>query len=333
MKGRSALADEQCFAHRLKSTFSLWVWLGARKRPTRLSSPHWGPCQGSVQVCKSFSKPVALQIRHTQKPVVRTLDADLSTDQRPSASPEQSGEGLLKRLPMCLRQRKSSQLVKDQGEDVRGKRLCPALSFKDNLLESLVPTRAFTLACTSDQFRSSWRSGLNYTPKMRTGPSLQQRGPGMVSLPLEAPSRKPTLLSKLTLAPAIRSYSPTAFFTAFISRRRDTNTVISSPNAETLAVRGPAKGTLRRAGFVPSSLSLRSRGLKARTEKRRQGAALPDRTLDRERPRTPSVHLHHCLRVVVHHSNSSAELRLESGSLQNSRQKPMVNPIKGLCLI
>ena len=147
------------------------------------------------------------------------------------------------------------------------------------------------------------------------GPSLHRKGPGRVSLLLQAPSCKPSLLSKLTLAPAIRLYSPTDFFTAFISRRRDTNTVISSANAETLAVRGPAKGILHRAGFVPSSLSLRSEDI------------------DRECPRTSSVHLHHCLRVVVHHANPSAELRLESGSLQNSRQKPMVNPIEGLGLI
>ena len=68
-------------------------------------------------------------------------------------------------------------------------------------------------------------------------------------------------------------------------------------------------------------------------EKRRQRAALSDRTLDRERPRTPSVHLHHCLRVVVHHANPSAELRFESDSLETSGQKPMVNPIEGLGLI
>ena len=103
---------------------------------------------------------------------------------------------------------------------------------------------------------------------MRTGPSLQRKGPGRVSLPLQAPCRKSSLLSKLTLAPAIRSYSPTAFFTASIPRRRDTKTVIPSANAETFTVRGPAKGTPRGAGFVPSSLSLQSRGSKARTWRR-----------------------------------------------------------------
>ena len=41
------------------------------------------PRQGSAQVCKSFSKPVAYP-----DPVARTLDADLSTDHRPSATPE-----------------------------------------------------------------------------------------------------------------------------------------------------------------------------------------------------------------------------------------------------
>ena len=99
---------------------------------------------------------------------------------------------------------------------------------------------------------------------MRTGLSLQQKGPGRVSLPLQAPSRKPSLLSKLALAPAIRSYSPTAFLTAFICRRQDTNPVISSAN-----VSGSAKGTQHRAGFFPSSLSLRSRGSKARTYRKR----------------------------------------------------------------
>ena len=141
----------------------------------------------------------------------------------------------------------------------------PALPFKDNLLGSQVPTLAFTLACTFDQFHSIWRSGPNHTPRMRTGPSLLWKSPGRVSLPAQAPSRKPSLFSKLTLASAIRSYPATAFFTASMSRRRDTKTVISSANAETLAVRGPAKGTPRRAGFASSSQSLRSRGSKART--------------------------------------------------------------------
>ena len=140
-----------------------------------------------------------------------------------------------------------------------------ALPFKDNLLESQIPTWAFTLACTSDQFRSSWRSGPNHTPRMRMGPSLQRKGPGRVLLPIQAPSRKPSLLSKLTLAPAIRSYSTTASFTASISWRRDTKTVTSSANVETLAARRPTNRIPRSAGLAPSSLSLRRRGSNART--------------------------------------------------------------------
>ena len=59
--------------------------------------------------------------------IASTLDTDLPTDHQPCTTPEQSGEGSLKRQPMCLRQRKYSQSVKDQGEDVRSARLRPAL--------------------------------------------------------------------------------------------------------------------------------------------------------------------------------------------------------------
>ena len=44
---------------------SLGIWLEARKNPTHLSSPRCVTRQGSAQVCKSFSEPVAHQIRHT----------------------------------------------------------------------------------------------------------------------------------------------------------------------------------------------------------------------------------------------------------------------------
>ena len=50
------------------------------------------------------------------------------------------------------------------------------------------------------------------TSRIQTGPSLQRKGPGRVLLPLQEPSCKTSLLSKLTMAPAIRSYSPTTFF-------------------------------------------------------------------------------------------------------------------------
>ena len=120
----------------------------------------------------------------------------------------------------------------------------------------------------------------------------------------------------------------------FWSRRRDTKTVMSSANTETLTVRGPAKGTPRRSGFAHSSLSLRSRGSKARKERRGdKGHPCRNDCSIANAPRTPSVYLHHCLKVVVHHANPSTELRLESDSLQNRCQKPMVNPIESLGLI
>ena len=131
------------------------------------------------------------------------------------------------------------------------------LPFKD--------TRAFTLACTSDQFCSSWRQGPNHTPRMETGLSLQQKGLGRGSPPLLAPSCKPSLLSKLILAHAICLYLTTAFFMAFLSRWRDTKTVISSAYIDTFTKRGPAKRIPCRAGLAFSSLSLQSRGSKVRT--------------------------------------------------------------------
>ena len=140
-----------------------------------------------------------------------------------------------------------------------------ALSFKDNFLRSQVPTCASTLARTSNQLRSSWRPGLNHTPRIRTEPSLQRKGPGRGTLPLQAPNRKPSLLSKLTLAPATFSYLATASFTAAMSRRLDTKTVISSAYAEILARTLPLSKIPHRAGRAPPSLSLRSRGSRART--------------------------------------------------------------------
>ena len=42
-KGRTSFADKRCFLLRLTLTFSLWIWLEARKSLTRLSSPHRVP--------------------------------------------------------------------------------------------------------------------------------------------------------------------------------------------------------------------------------------------------------------------------------------------------
>ena len=140
-----------------------------------------------------------------------------------------------------------------------------ALLLKDNYLRSQATTCASTLACTSNQFCSSKRPDPNHTPRMQMGPSLQWNGPGRGTLPLQAPNRKPSLLSKLTLAPAIFSYLATAFVTANMSRRLDTRTVMSSANAEILAWMLPVSKISCRAGRTPSSLSLWSRCSRART--------------------------------------------------------------------
>ena len=74
-------------------------------------------------------------------------------------------------------------------------------------------------------------------------------------------------------------------------------------------------------------------GFQSKDIKRRQEATLPDQSLNHESLQVIPIHMHHCLRVVVHHANPFAELWFESGSFQNSCQEPIVNPIKGLGLI
>ena len=153
----------------------------------------------------------------------------------------------------------------------------PTLLFKDNRLRSQVSTRASTLACTSDQFSSSRKLGPNYTLRMQIDSSLLRKGSGRGTPPLQAPSCKHLLLSKVILAPAICSYLATAFFTAFMSRRRDTKTVISSAYADTFAERQLAKGIPSRAGLASSFLSIRSRDSKARTLEETGGNPVSER--------------------------------------------------------
>ena len=73
------------------------------------------------------------------------------------------------------------------------------------------------------------------------GPSLQWKGPGRRMPPFQAPYHRPSLLSKVILAPATSVYLETAFFKAFMFKRWDTKTVISA-NAETFAIKELAKG-------------------------------------------------------------------------------------------
>ena len=61
------------------------------------------------------------------------------------------------------------------GKGSRGRRTWrtpPPCPLRITYFESQVSTWESTLACTSHQFRSSWRSGPNHTPRMRTSPSL-----------------------------------------------------------------------------------------------------------------------------------------------------------------
>ena len=70
--------------------------------------------------------------------------------------------------------------------------------------------------------------------------------------PLQAPKRSPLFFSKLILTPVIRSYLTTEFFSASISERQETKTVISSAYAETYAMWQPEKWIPRKAGFTPN---------------------------------------------------------------------------------
>ena len=161
---------------------------------------------------------------------------------------------------MNLRQGKYGQPVKDLGEDVHGTHLRPAL-------KGQTPSKSGTHLCfyLGPYFQPISIQGPNHTPRMHTSPSLQRKGPGRGTPPLQAPNRRPSHSSKLILAPATSSYFFIAFFIAFMSDRRDIKTVISSAYTKIFILTRTAKRTPRRAGFAVPSLSLRNRGSKART--------------------------------------------------------------------
>ena len=180
-----------------------------------------------------------------------------------------------------------------------------ALPLKDNHLRSQAATCASTLARTSNQFRSSWRPG----PRMQMDPSLQRKGLGRDTPPIQAPNSKPSLLSKLTLAPANFSYFSTAIFTATMSSWRDTNSVMSSANAEICDRMLPIREIPYRAGRVLSSLNLRSRGSKARTLRRG----------DKEQPCRTDRLIAKAFERLNPHDDPFVEFQFESGGLQNHR--------------
>ena len=71
--------------------------------------------------------------------------------------------------------------------------------------------------------------------RMWMGPSLKRKGPDRGTLLFQAPNSGPSLLSMFILAPAVYSYLKIAFFTASMSERQDTKTVMSSAYAKTFA--------------------------------------------------------------------------------------------------
>ncbi len=87
---------------------------------------------------------------------------------------------------------------------------------------------------------------------MRTGPSLQRNGPVKVSIPRPTPRTEPKTFAFVKIDH--RSCNPLVLANHLLHRlyiqAAATNTLISSANAETLAIRGPAKGTQRTAGLT-----------------------------------------------------------------------------------
>ena len=109
----NAFSKKRCFIPLPTTAFSFWTVFPARNSHPDLMSLHRIPHQGSTQENQSFREPMADQIGHSQAPIERILTADLSTDHRISISPQQLGEGLLKRQRRILTQKKYRDLVKD----------------------------------------------------------------------------------------------------------------------------------------------------------------------------------------------------------------------------
>ena len=209
---------------------------------------------------------MALQIRHTQTPVACTLDTDLPTDHRPCTSPEQSGEELLKRQPTCLRQ-KYSQSVKDP---------CPLRTI--SLKVRFPPERSpwFVLPTNFGSVTPAegpWKS-------IATPPSAELQTFAFVKIDLG--SCNPLVLDNRLFH--------SLYIQAAGYKDCDVISERGNPCRKRASKRDTAQG--RTCPLIPKPAE---EGLQREDiEKRRQRAVLPDRTLDREYLRTPSVHLHHC---------------------------------------
>ena len=156
-----------------------------------------------------------------------------------------------------------------------------ALPFKDNLLVSQIPTWAFTLACTSDQFRSNWMSGPNHTLRMRTGPSYKPKGPGRVSLHLQAPSLKLHFFQNWPwLQQSARTRQPPSSQPLYPGGGIQNCDIIGergNPCCKRASKRNTAQTRICPLIPKPTEQGFQSED----TEKRRQRAAPPDQTLDR----------------------------------------------------
>ena len=113
LKGPAALADEWWFISWPMMAFSLGIQPQVREGNSHLEAPHCVHRQRSAQVNQSLSEPVALEIRHPQTPIVRTLIADLPMDQWALAFSKELEKGFYQCRPMILRQRQYRQMVKD----------------------------------------------------------------------------------------------------------------------------------------------------------------------------------------------------------------------------
>ena len=145
--------------------------------------------------------------------------------------------------------------------------------------------------------------------------------------------RRPSLLSKLSLAPVTSLYLTNAFVTSVMSRRPETDNDIIGFRRD-LRSKTSSKGDStwgQICSLIPKTTEprLQSKDL----EKMGLGATLSDQPLDRENFRTLSIHLHYRLEVVEQSTNLFVKLWFAVGGLQNRHQKSMVHSVEGLGLI
>ena len=232
---------------------------------------------------------------------------------------------MFQRHPVTPRLGKYGQVVKDQGEDVHGAHLHPAFEarYPPTLLPLPVPTTNF--APVGGRART--------TPKDADESVTPAEGP-------KQRNATPPCIQSQTFA-LIKIDLGTCYFFVSQNRLLHRQYVQSARNKDSdiIGVRRDLRPNPSGKGdSIRSRISLlipkpMEQGLQSKdVQNRRQRATLPDRRLDREHPRTLSVHLHHCLQVMVH-ANPFVELQFEFSGVQNRRQKPIIHPVEGLGLI